>query len=326
MQLMKTKITELFQIEIPIVLAPMGGVAGGALAAAVTEAGGLGLIGCGYADPETGYGGEWIHQQFDLAAGRRVGAGFITWSLAKHPEALDIALERNADPIFLSFGDVRSFIPRIRSANRKLILQVSAVAEAREAIDLGPDVIVAKGTEAGGHGRMPRTLFTLLPAVVDLAGSIPVLAAGGISDGRGFAAARVLGAEGVLVGTRFFASREALGSEAMKDRIVSAGGDDTLRTRVFDIARGLDWPADYTGRAISNRFSQTWHGREEELSRKAKAVAEDYEAARRKGDLETLALFAGEGIDLVKDHPSATEILRRMVIEADVAFARLGRP
>jgi nitronate monooxygenase len=321
---MKTKITEVFGLSAPIVLAPMGGVAGGVLAAAVTGAGGLGFIGCGYADPATGYGSaEWIHQQFDLAADRQVGAGFITWSLAKRPEALDVALDRNADPIFLSFGDARSFIPRIRKAGRKVVLQVSTVAEAREAIDLGPDVIVAQGTEAGGHGKTRRTLFTLLPAVVDLAGSVPVLAAGGISDGRGLAAACVLGAEGVVVGTRFFASREALGSDALKNRIVGAGGDDTLRTRVFDIARGLNWPAEYTGRAISNRFSSTWHGREQDLSRRATEVAAGYEAAQRQGDLEMIALFAGEGIDLVRDTPTAAEIVKRMVSEAEAALARL---
>ena len=250
------------------------------------------------------------------------GAGFITWSLAKRPKALDVVLERNADPIFLSFGDARSFIPRVRKAHRMVVLQVSTLAEAREAVALGADVIVAQGTEAGGHGKTRRTLFTLLPAVVDLARSVPVLAAGGISDGRGLAAARALGAEGVLVGTRFFASREALGSEALKNRIVAAGGDDTVRTRVFDIARGLDWPAEYTGRAISNRFSSIWHGREEELSKKSDEVAQAYEAARREGDLETLALFAGEGIDLVRDTPSAADIVKRMVSEAEVLLAR----
>jgi nitronate monooxygenase len=323
---MKTKITEMFGIAAPIVLAPMGGIAGGALAAAVSDAGGLGLIGCGYADPKTGYGSdEWIHQQFDLSASRQVGAGFITWSLKKHPEALDVALERNADPIFLSFGDARPFVPTIRKAHRRVVLQISTLAEAREAIALGADVIVAQGTEAGGHGKTRRTLFTLLPAVVDLAGSVPILAAGGISDGRGLAAARTLGAEGVLMGTRFFASLEALGSESLKNRIVASGGDDTVRTRVFDIARGLDWPAEYTGRAITNRFSSTWHGREEELSKKANEMAQAYEVARREGDVETLALFAGEGTDLVRDTQTAAEIVKRMVNEAEALLARLAK-
>ena len=315
----------MFGIAAPIVLAPMGGVAGGALAAAVADAGGLGLIGCGYADPRLGYGSdEWIHRQFDVAAKRRVGAGFITWSLAKRPRALQVALERGADPIFLSFGDARPFLPPLRKAQRKVILQVSTLADAREAVALGPDALVVQGTEAGGHGKARRGLFTLLPAAVDLAGSLPVLAAGGVCDGRGLAAALVLGAQGVLMGTRFFASRQAAASQALKDRLNVAGGDDTLRTRVFDIARSLDWPPEYTGRAISNRFSATWHGREEELSKNADQVLRAYESARQQDDVYTVALFAGEGVDLVRDTPSAAEIVARMVSEAEALLATFG--
>jgi nitronate monooxygenase len=240
---MRTRLTELFGIDCPVVLAPMGGVAGGALAAAVARAGGLGLIGCGYGDPKAGYGSiQWIDEQFDAAGNEKVGAGFITWSLANRPQLLDRVLDHGTDPIFLSFGDPAPFIPKIRSAGRRLILQVCSLAEARDAARLGADVIVAQGSEAGGHGAARRALFTLLPEVVDAVRPIPVLAAGGVSDGRGLAAALMLGAEGALVGTRLFASREALGSDVLKQRILEATGDDTLRTEVFDIIRRLDWP------------------------------------------------------------------------------------
>jgi nitronate monooxygenase len=254
---MQTRLTDLFGIQHPVVLAPMGGVSGGALAAAVARAGGLGLIGCGYGDSRAGYGSrEWIAAQFEAAGNEAVGAGFITWSLARQPDLLDIIIERGADPVFLSFGDPSPFIPRIRRAGRKLILQVSSLEEARQARSLGADVIVAQGSEAGGHGSTGRSLFTLLPAVVDAVAPVPVLAAGGVSDGRGLAAAIMLGAEGVLVGTRLFATEEALGNSAMKQRLVEASGDDTLRTRAFDIVRGFEWPAQYTGRAIANEFSR----------------------------------------------------------------------
>ncbi|MGE0210581.1 MAG: NAD(P)H-dependent flavin oxidoreductase [Parvibaculaceae bacterium] len=320
---MRTRITELFEIEHPIVLAPMGGVAGGALAAAVTRAGGLGLIGCGYGDPRAGYGSEeWISQQFDAAGNQKVGAGFITWSLARKPELLDLILARGADPVFLSFGDPAPFVPAIRDAGRTLILQVSSLAEARTAKALGADAIVAQGTEAGGHGTSGRALFTLLPAIVDAVSPTPVLAAGGISDGRGLAAALMLGAEGVLLGTRFFATREALGSNAMKQRIVGSSGDDTLRTEIFDIVRRFDWPRPYTGRAIANAFSGNWHGREKELRRYIDAEEARYEEARKAGDVETSVLFAGEGIDLITDIPSAAEIVERMVREAEALLAR----
>jgi nitronate monooxygenase len=314
---MHTRVTELFGINHPVVLAPMGGVAGGALAAAVARAGGLGLIGCGYGDPKAGYGSlEWIDDEFDAAGNDRVGAGFITWSLDRRPELLDRVLNRGADPIFLSFGDPAPFISKIRLAGRRLILQVGSLAEAREAARLGADVIVAQGSEAGGHGAAMRTVFTLLPEVVDAVRPIPVLAAGGVSDGRGLAAALMLGAEGALVGTRLFASREALGGNALKQRILDATGDDTLRTEVFDIIRGLDWPPGYTGRAIANRFSRIWHGREVELSAALGTEEPLYRAARDSGDIETAVLFAGEGSGLIRDCPPAAEIIARMVSEA----------
>jgi nitronate monooxygenase len=315
---MRTRLTELFGIDHPIVLAPMGGVAGGALAAAVARAGGLGLIGCGYGDPKAGYGSTaWIDEQFEAAGNEKVGAGFITWSLARRPEVLDRVLDRGTDPVFLSFGDPAPFIPKIRSAGRRLILQVCSLAEAKDAARLGADVIVAQGTEAGGHGAARRTLFTLLPEVVDAVRPIPVLAAGGVSDGRGLAAALMLGAEGALVGTRLFASREALGGDAMKRRILDATGDDTLRTEVFDIIRTLDWPPGYTGRAIANRFSRTWHGREAELSAALSTEEPRYRAAREAGDIETAVLFAGEGAGLIRDCPPAAEIILRMVRDAE---------
>lgn len=315
---MQTKITELFEISHPVMLAPMGGVAGGALAAAVARAGGLGIIGCGYGDPKAGYGSPaWIAEQFDIAGNQKVGAGFITWSLARRPELLDLVLEHGADPIFLSFGDPSPFIPKIHAAGRRLILQITSLAEARQAKALGADVIVAQGAEAGGHGTTGRALFSLLPAVADAVSPTPVLAAGSISDGRGLAAALILGADGVLLGTRLFATTEALGSAAMKQRIVEASGDDTIRTRVFDIVRGLDWPEQYTGRAIANAFSATWHGREAELTTQLHREAERYEAARKAGDLDTAVLFAGEGVDLIDACRPASEVIVGMVNEAE---------
>lgn len=315
---MRTRITELFGIRHPIVLAPMGGVAGGALAAAVSRAGGLGLIGGGYGDPKLGYGGrEWLTEQLDAAGQERIGIGFITWSLARRPELLDLALERGVDPLFLSFGDPSPHIERIRKAGRRLILQVTSLAEAMEAKRLGADAIVAQGTEAGGHGTTGRALFALLPAIVDAVAPTPVLAAGGIADGRGLAAALMLGAEGALLGTRLFATDEALGSRAMKERLIAASGDDTIRTRVFDIIRDLDWPEPYTGRAVANRFSKTWHGREAALAAALDEERQRYDEAKATGDLDTLALFAGEGVDLIQDCPPAATVISRIVEEAE---------
>lgn len=321
---MKTGLTELFGMRHPVVLAPMGGVAGGKLAAAVSRAGGLGLIGCGYGDPRAGYGStEWIDAQFEAAKGEPVGAGFITWSLAQRPELLDRVLDHGADPIFLSFGDPAPFVPLIRKKGRRLILQVSSVCEARLAKEVGADAIVAQGTEAGGHGTTQRALFSLLPAVADAVSPTPVVAAGGIADGRGLAAALILGADGVVMGSRFFATDEALGADTLKHRIVEATGDDTLRTRVFDIVRGLMWPEGYSGRAIANQFSEEWHGREEELAARLETEAARYEEARRNVDVRTTVVFAGEGVDLINATIPAAEVVSQVVAEAE-ALVRLG--
>jgi len=309
----------MFGVEHPIVLAPMGGVAGGELAAAVSQAGGLGLVGGGYGRPSAaGYGGEeWLMHEMDAAGNARVGIGFITWTLAERPHLLDLALDRSPAAVMLSFGDMRPFVDRIKKAGAKLIAQVQTLKDAREAAALGADVIVAQGTEAGGHGRIGRATLTLVPAVVDAVAPVPVLAAGGIADGRGLAAALMLGASGVLVGTRFFASREALGSPNAKRRIVESAGDSTVRTRVFDIVRELDWPDGFTGRAIANEFSNRWHGREDGL---ASALAEErnrYAEASAAGNVDVAVVFAGECIDLIDDEPPAGDIVRRMAAEAE---------
>lgn len=266
----RTKLTEKLGISHPILLAPMGSVSGGALARAVTEAGGLGLIGLGYGDK------DWLDREFLAAGNARVGCGLITWALARRPHLLDRALDHKPAAVMLSFGDAASFATRIKSAGAALICQVQTVAEAVAALDVGADIVVAQGTEAGGHGAMRSTL-TLVPAVVDAVrernNDVVVVAAGGIADGRGLAAALMLGAQGVLVGTRFFAAHESLGSQAAKAKIVAASGDDTVRTRVFDMVRRLDWPAAYTGRALHNGFSRQWHGREADLENSLAAEA-----------------------------------------------------
>ena len=289
-----------------LVLAPMGFVSGGALAAAVSRAGGLGLIGAGYGDA------DWIRREFQQAEGVRVGIGFITWSLAKQPQLLDLALSYRPSAVMLSFGDPRPFAEKIRQGGAKLICQVQSLAIARQALEAQPDVLVAQGTEAGGHGG-ERSLFALLPAVRDLAGNLPVLAAGGIADRRGYDAAIALGAAGVLVGTRFSASKEALTAAPAKQRIVEASGDATVRTTVFDVVRGFDGWAGITGRALRNRFTDTWHGREKELIASQQAEVARYWQAVERQDFDTALIFAGEGVDLVDSILPAGEIVRRIL-------------
>ncbi|MGQ0543943.1 MAG: NAD(P)H-dependent flavin oxidoreductase [Betaproteobacteria bacterium] len=289
----------------PVVLAPMGFISGGALAAAVSRAGGLGLIGAGYGDA------EWMRREFDAAGGARVGVGFITWSLAKQPQLLEVALSCKPRAVMLSFGDPLPFAQKVRDAGAKLICQVQDLRTARQALRAAPDVLVAQGTEAGGHAGT-RSLFALLPAVKDICGDIPVLAAGGISDRRGAQAAMALGAAGVLLGTRFLAADESLAAPEARQRVVEASGDATLRTSVFDIVRGYAWPDGITARALRNSFSGRWHGRESDLHAALEKERPAYEEAARRSDFDTALVFAGEGIDMIDAVLPAAEIVKRI--------------
>ncbi len=315
---LKTALTEALGITHPIVSAPMATVAGGALAAAVTEAGGLGLIGGGYGDR------DWIERELRAAGNARVGIGFITWRLADRPELFDMALERAPAAVFLSFGDPAPFAARAKEAGVPVICQVQTLEHARSAARAGADVVVAQGTEAGGHGGA-RTTMTLAPAVVDAVAPLPVVAAGGISDGRGLAAALTLGAAGVLIGTRFFATREALGHGNAKARLVSAGGDDTVRTDVFDIARELPWPEPYRIRAVRNRFFDRWNGAEdalrEEIADTTDSPVDAFHAALRSGDTEESLVAGGQGIDLVRAVEPAGELVARIAADAERTLA-----
>ncbi|HEX2337270.1 MAG TPA: nitronate monooxygenase [Hyphomicrobiaceae bacterium] len=314
---LRTKLTEKLGISHPILLAPMGTASGGTLAKAVTEAGGLGIIGFGYGNQER------IDQEFRAAGNARVGCGFITWSLARQPHLLARALDHKPAAVMLSFGDARPFAAAIKDAGAALISQVQTVAQAVESVDIGTDIVVAQGTEAGGHGATRSTL-ALVPAVVDAVrernDEVVVVAAGGIADGRGLAAALMLGAEGALLGTRFLASDEALTSAAAKAKLVAARGDDTVRTRVFDIVRNLDWPALYTGRALQNAFSRQWHGREAELEKSLPTEAPRYTRAAEANDLDTSVVFAGECVDLIRDIKPAAAIVASLVHEAEAAL------
>jgi nitronate monooxygenase len=283
----------------------MGFISGGALAAAVSRAGGLGLIGAGYGDA------GWIRREFDHARGARVGIGFITWSLARQPGLLDLALSFKPCAVMLSFGDPAPFGQKVRDAGAKLICQVQDLRTARQALGAKPDVLVAQGTEAGGHAGT-RSLFALLPAVRKISAGTPVLAAGGISDRQGAQAAMALGADGVLVGTRFLAAEESLAAPEAKQRVVASSGDATLRTTVFDIVRGYDWPDGITGRAIRNGFTARWHGKEGDLISNLEKEAISYRTAVERRDFDTALVFAGEGIDLIDDVLPAAEIVKRM--------------
>ena len=318
---LQTALTRTLGIEHPILLAAMDVVADARLTMAVIEAGGYGFLGGGYGDE------AWLKRELAMLApaardrGREFGVGFITWSLARKPHLLDLALEQRPGAVWLSFGDPGEFAQRIKAAGAKLVCQVQTEAMARAALDAGADMLVAEGAEGGGHG-VTRGTLALVPAIVDLAGPrVPVVAAGGIADGRGLAASLVLGATGVAVGTRFYATVEAAGFDAAKQRIVAASGDDSVRSVVFDISRNNVWPSPFTGRCLQNEHLRRWAGREVDLLRAMGVEGERYAAARTAGDFDTAAVIAGEASGLIHDIPHAGQVVDRMIREA-VALLR----
>jgi nitronate monooxygenase len=310
----RTALTDKFSLEYPIVSAPMGSVAGGHLAAAVSNAGALGLVGGGYGDS------EWLRTELSTARSetkRPWGVGLITWHATR--EIVDLTLSYEPHAFMLSFGDPGPFVPAIKGAGCMLICQVQDVEEGRVAKAAGADIIVAQGTEAGGHGA-DRSTLPLVPAVVDAVAPTPVLAAGGIADGRGLAAALMLGAQGALMGTRFYAATEASGHESAKERIVAAKGLHTERTRIFDIVRQHAWPQPYTGRAIRNHFMERWGRREDELGVTLDEEIPRFRAAVRDGDFDTAMIWAGEGVDLISDIAPDGELVRRIGAEAEACL------
>jgi len=317
---LSTAFTELFGVRHPIALAPMGGFAGGTLAAAVSNGGGLGLLGGGYGDA------DWLAREAALAAegtSEPWGVGFLSWAI--DIGAVERALALNPGAVMLSFGDQRPFAKAVRRAGVPLIIQVTDLAEAREAVDLGADVIVAQGTEAGGHGAL-RGWSTLpfVPVVVDLAAPVPVLAAGGIADGRGVAAALALGAAGALIGTRFLATAEAIIDPQAAKAIIEGSGEDTERNRVLDIARGSRWPRRYSARALGHPFLDLWRGREAELAADPGA-RQAYRDGVARGDLPPRPVWASQAIDLITDLPSAADLVGTLAAQAEDALAHAGR-
>lgn len=317
---LSTAFTELFSIQHPIALAPMGGSAGGVLTAAVSNGGGLGLLGGGYGDV------DWLDRELRIVADgtdKPWGIGFLSWAV--DVAAVERALQQHPRAVMLSFGDPRTFVEPIRQAGVALVIQVTDMQEARQAVDCGADVIVAQGTEAGGHGaRRGRSTLPFVPVVVDLAAPTPVLAAGGIADGRGVAAALALGAAGALIGTRFQATVEALVDPSISKAIIEGRAEDTERNSVLDIARGSRWPYhQYSARTLGHPFLDQWRGREDELAADDDAKRA-YQDGVARGDLPPLPVWAGEAVDLINDLPSAADLVAALAGQAEDALARAG--
>lgn len=280
----------------------MAKIASGRLAAAVSNAGGFGFVGGGYGDV------AWIDAQMTEIGSARVGIGLITWNMGDN--AVAAVLSHRPAAVWLSFGDPAPYADEIKAAGTILVCQVGSVAEAVAAADAGADVIVVQGNESGGHGQGNRALFGLLPAVVAEVGPLPVVAAGGISGLDGYEAALAFGASGVALGTALYATEEADDVDEAKQRLVAGGGDDTVRSLVYDIARGPEWPEEYTGRSLRTTMTDRWAGREDEMRTRTEAVQAEHQRAASENDMSVRVIWAGEGIDGITAVRPAADVVR----------------
>ncbi len=329
---LNTRFVQRFQLTTPIALAPMALATGGALAAACAQAGALGLIGGGYGDL------AWTQREYtlatellknDAASHARLGCGFITWKLDENAEALDWVLAQKPCAIMLSFGDPRPYAARIAEAGAQLICQVQRLEQVAQAIDAGASVIVAQGGEAGGHGANAlegRSTFSLVPEMADyLASHSPhtlLLAAGGVADGRGLAAALMLGADGVLVGSRLWATTESLAATGAKTLATQTNGDGTARSEVFDILRRKNWPAPYDFRAIRNNLHRSLEGNIAALKAAPDAARANYDAGVKAADFTRAHATVGEAVGLITDIPTAHTLIDRITQQAHHLLAK----
>lgn len=308
-----TRFTALFGIEHPILNAPMAGAATAELAVAVSDAGGLGMIGASLSG-----GPDWLREQIRLIRARTdraFGVGFIS-SAPDMAALMAVVIAERVPAISLSFADPTPYVAPAHAAGIKVLAQVQTVAQAAQAARAGVDVIAAQGSEAGGHTGSGSGSLPLILATIAVAGEIPVLAAGGVGDGRGLAAVLLLGAEGAWIGTRFVASRESVYGEARKARIVAAGTDDTLPTRAYDLAVEAPFPPGIVERVIPNDFTATWHGRDAEIVAQRADVRAQLRAAS-PDDTRITKVAAGTVAGIIDSVEPAADIVRTIVADAE---------
>jgi NAD(P)H-dependent flavin oxidoreductase YrpB (nitropropane dioxygenase family) len=316
--MIRTRICEALGIAHPIVLGGMGGGTSVPLVAAVSNAGALGTLGVA---GERAGGVRRNIAAIREATDRPFAVNFLLFML--NQEAFQAALE--APPPVIAFAWPRLDRPlapifdRVHEAGAKVMFMAGDVPMARRGAEAGADFIVAHGTEGGGHVSWMASL-PLVPMVVDAVAPVPVIAAGGIADGRGLAAALALGAEGALLGTRFLATEESPLPDSFKEAIVDSDGHDTVLTEIPDIASGLVWPG-AMARALRNDFIERWAGREWAL-RAHRAEANDALAiAREAADVENGLVYLGQDAGLITEVLPAAEVVRRVAEQAEEILA-----
>jgi nitronate monooxygenase len=318
--MIRTRFTELFGLKYPIMSAPMALHSGGTLAAAVSKLGALGSFGGLHPTKDT----DWLTGE--IAGIRSVtdgpfAVGFINDFIPVFPKFFDATLEAKPPAIALSFGSPEPWLSRAKRTGAKVMCQVQTMTHAQEAVSAGADILVAQGNEAGGHtGSM--NLLPFLARVVDRFPEVPVLAAGGVANGRTLAATLAAGAEGAWVGTALLATPEAVEvSDDHKQRIVRSDGEDTVYTEVFDIVEqkvfGIKWPDGIASRVYRNRFVAQWHGREKDLRNQLDEIVPAYTQALERRDPEITAILMGQSAALVGSIRPAADVVRSICEDAE---------
>jgi nitronate monooxygenase len=318
--MMRTRFTELFGLDYPILGAPMAMHSGATLATAVSQAGALGSFG----GLHPFKGPDWVRDEIAAIRSktdRPFAVGFINAFVSKWERHFEAALEARVPALVLSFGAFQPWLDRAKQSGARVICQVQAFDQAREAVAAGADVLVVQGNEAGGHTGT-ASLLPFLSRAVDEFPAVPVLAAGGIGDGRTLAGVLAAGAEGAILGTVLLATPEAVEvSEVHKQRVVSSDGHDTVYTEVFDILEqkifSIKWPAGIASRAHRNKFAQQWHGHEDELRRRLDEIAPEYIQALERGDPEMTAVLMSAAAALVHAIRPAGEVVRTICQDAE---------
>ena len=322
--MLRTKFTELLGIQHPVVLGGMGsGATGHKLVSAVSGAGGLGVLSASWLSPADQQAEvEQIRELTDRPFGLNHLLCFVNEE--RFAASLDLRPRVMSTAWPWSTQELTPYWKRAHETGALVMHMVSSVSEAERAAEAGADIIVAQGTEGGGHVGWIGSM-ALVPMVVRAVSPIPVLAAGGVADGAGLAAALALGAEGVLLGTRFLASHESPVPDGFKRTIIESDGHDTLLTELPDIAAGRVWPGAMS-RVRRNRFIERWAAREWEVRQRRSEIAEQVADARRRDDTEEYTLGTGQTAGLITELKPAAQIVRDVVDEAErIIIGRLAQ-
>jgi nitronate monooxygenase len=315
--MLKTRLTDVLGIEVPIVMAPMGRAAEATLVTAVCQAGGLGTLAA-----MSGKADDLVTQikRVREATTRPFGVGFITHLLGPKPKHFDVTMEARVPVVTLSFGDPSEWIPIVKSSGAKAICQVQNFDLAQRAVDAGADVVCVQGNEAGGHtGR--ENLLPLLVQAVNAFPKVPVIASGGIACGRSLAAVLAAGAEGAWVGTAFLTCKDAVVTmPGTRDAILASNGRDTVFTPATDyvLDHGLarrSWPDGVAVRHRPNEITAAWAGKEHELAKSPETLTAYYQRIT-SGDPALAMVYYGQGAGAISEVKTAKATIDDLVGDA----------